>query len=423
MNRLARPKVSTWSMHVLRRLAPATAASVLLVASAQAVRAEDPRYTLDRTFGLSPYKEYGHFVRSAFIPRTYLLYDIDPEEPDRYLRGYAAATTQDGVRVYISEDLISQGTFTESIGHHELVFHGPARVCRRPACDLAIEDDTWDLDGGEAFDLVEEQELSKARILEMEALRGNQKITAYISESKLESYISTGLVTKRDAVFPRYAVTKAHATNLSTRCNTKIDKKKVVQKNRWTYFDELVFDHFSLGSKTDEGDSFIVTFSADRAYGDDGVVIQFYVYTVAPAASLGESNASDAEQPWHIIATVQYECLRVTTSERLLWIRVVELTYLDGSQRTSRLYPWGTPEGLLDHTTSPYLWSVNSKGQFKHLLAKLSRELGDRWMAGYFISEFNRSCKRESRADGYCKAHSYLTNQASGAAPANRQAE
>ena len=423
MNRMARPRVSNWPMHALRRLASVTTASVFLAASAQAVRAEDPKYTLDRTFGLSPYKENGYFVRSAFIPRTYLLYNIDPDEPDLYLRNYAAATTQDGVRVYISEDLISQGTFTENIGHHELVFHGPARVCRRPACDLAIEDDTWDLDGGEAFDLVEEQRFSSAQILEMEALRGNQKITAYISEDKLESYIRTGLVTKRDAVFPRYSVTKARATNLSTRCNTKIDKKKVVQKNLWTDFDEMVFSEFSLGHKTDEGDNFIVTFSQDKAYGDEGLVIQFYVYTIAPADLLDGSNVSDVGESWHIIAKVEYKCLPATIGEHLLWIRVVELAYLDGSKKTRRLYPWGTPEGLLDHTTSPYLWSVNSKSQFKHLLAKLSRELGDRWMAGYFISEFNRSCKRESRAAGYCKAHSYLTNQASGAAPANPTAQ
>ncbi|MBE4204034.1 hypothetical protein HJ090_18425 [Vibrio parahaemolyticus] len=67
---------------------------------------EEAYVTLVESFGVATEKEGAKYRTVTFIPRTFLLFDIDKEEPDfKVGKQYLAATTQDGVRVFCLKEL------------------------------------------------------------------------------------------------------------------------------------------------------------------------------------------------------------------------------------------------------------------------------------------------------------------------------
>ena len=60
---------------------------------------------------------------------------------------------------------------------------------------------------------------------------------------------------------------------------------------------------------------------------------------------------------------------------------------------------FGTPRDLLDLTNSPYMLSINKMGHFSRALEILSLKIDDRTLAGYAITELNRSCNSRERAN------------------------
>jgi len=77
---------------------------------------------------------------------------------------------------------------------------------------------------------------------------------------------------------------------------------------------------------------------------------------------------------------------------------------------TQLLEPWSTPENLSNNVLGayPYMWSVNTTDQYFDLMARLSEKFGDRALAGFFLSEFNRSCKKKDRKNKeICNSHNY----------------
>jgi hypothetical protein len=91
---------------------------------------------------------------------------------------------------------------------------------------------------------------------------------------------------------------------------------------------------------------------------------------------------------------------------------LVEIKYDKEKRRstTQLLKAWNTPENLCNQVLGayPYMWSVNTTDQYFNLMAKLSEKFGDRALAGFFLSEFNRSCKKADRKnESLCNAHSY----------------
>ncbi len=52
---------------------------------------------------------------------------------------------------------------------------------------------------------------------------------------------------------------------------------------------------------------------------------------------------------------------------------------------------------LKKHTKLPYFFSINNVNQYMNAIKYLGGIFDDRSIAGYFLSEFNRSCKATKR--------------------------
>jgi len=76
----------------------------------------------------------------------------------------------------------------------------------------------------------------------------------------------------------------------------------------------------------------------------------------------------------------------------------------------AQLHPGDTPQTLAGDLFGlyPYMWSVNTTTQYFDLMKVLSQKLGDRSLAGYFLAQFNRSCRERDRLNKReCNQHSY----------------
>lgn len=90
----------------------------------------------------------------------------------------------------------------------------------------------------------------------------------------------------------------------------------------------------------------------------------------------------------------------------------IELVTIGSSRRTDTVEitidEFGTPKDLLDLTGSPYMISINKPSHFTRALEILSRKIEDRTLAGYAITELNRSCGSSARSnDGRCLSYEY----------------
>ena len=144
-----------------------------------------------------------------------------------------------------------------------------------------------------------------------------------------------------------------------------------------------------------EEEAYRLTFN--RSYGEKNRAYQFRVYKISDH-QLNEDKK--------YVAQIIYKCETMGTVMRMHRILSVTLSNQDGSGIS--LDPIATPEGLRDWTNTPhYLYSVNNARQYFDLMDRLGELFPNRAEAGYFLSEFNRSCSSRYRSSDHCSRHQY----------------
>lgn len=367
---------------------------------------DDPYWAIEESFALSPEPYQGRYTVVAFIPRTFLLFDIDTEEPpdDILRRPYAAATTQDGVRVYMLEAAISEHPFTDWRGDQDLIFNTRIDVCRSSICDLGNDDDTFAINAGEAF--VKHQ--VNEQLFRLEGIRmvgaATQKVEGFISKSRLADLNERAIVTRMDLAQPRYDIQKYVSKELSLGCDEQYNVGDEQITRALSKEDEVIRDAFGIASVSGDGNT--VTLRFEKNIGGSDQAIEYRHYTINDN-SIDAAGGTEKPTVQHIAMQIEIECEQVGAElDKIRYTSVVAWNATKGI-RYGPYSPEGTPTNLKPYTKAPYLYSINNARQYKDLMETLGESIRDRAIAGYFLSEFNRSCNGEARKSEICASHSY----------------
>ena len=360
----------------------------------------EPQWAVKESFALGTEKELpGRYPVVTFIPRSLLLYNVDLVEPDMKAGPqYAAATTQDGVRVFLLEDTISKGTFKPVSGERFLIFNTARGVCEVPNCDTNDEDDLLPVSAGERF----RAEDQGGGLWKLTGNRDGEEIIGFISESRIGDLEAEAVVTDAARKLPRLTVAREKPLLPSLDCG---ETKKVGDTVKMETVDSegadaispaerTVFELFDLGTIAEAGGEYTVTFK--KAYGDENQAHEFRVYSVTD---------NELSKTAMFAAQLVLECGGTAPA----WSRdlIKSVTMFDDSPTRYDFSSFGAKPGLTQFTGAPYLWSVNNERQYRDLMAKLSGILGNRALAGFFLSEFNRSCRGSDRQKKECQEIEY----------------
>ena len=103
-----------------------------------------------------------------------------------------------------------------------------------------------------------------------------------------------------------------------------------------------------------------------------------------------------------------YLCERqgiVYSEERIQFVQIIRP---DNGRRYNLDYnDYKSSDTLMELIVPPFLFSVNCYDQYTNLMNKLGHVFEDRCLAGYFLSEFNRSCASRYRTRERCQSYSY----------------
>ena len=341
-------------------------------------------------YGVGIEKENGFYPVITFIPRTFLLFDIDFKEPDSKLgKKYLAATTQDGVRLYMLENAVSKSNFAQLFGpRHEIIFNTDYRVCLNPIGDLENDDDVLRIRSGEVFTAVE---IGYGQIIQLTGNRGTKSnpdpFSGYISKAKLEQLNKKAIVTYASLPHPRYRVIKRKSLNLNTQCGKKIELNQEIPLDTIADVDRLIIDSLNLAHirKNDDG-LFIIKF--EKEYGGEGKEIEYRVYEAFDQREKPERKET-------YIAQITYLCKDEVIDIRDRIEKVVLI--MKETLQPIVLDTCSTPKDLSKHTQAPYLFSINNETHYFQIMDYLGRKFSNRAIAGYFLAEFNRSCKGSVR--------------------------
>ncbi|MEQ9564255.1 MAG: hypothetical protein RLN85_00230, partial [Pseudomonadales bacterium] len=169
-----------------------------------AAEGDDLHYTLYRTWALAPAESENAFKIVAFLPEAYLFRVLQPDTEQLSGNNYSQVITQDGVEVLLYSDAISDWTFRQAVGSHEIIFNSPYRLCKTPACDKILEEQVWQIARGEAFKITGD-DLDYSDMVQISATRGNAILRGYIPREELEALSQNGIITRTDRRVPRYA--------------------------------------------------------------------------------------------------------------------------------------------------------------------------------------------------------------------------
>lgn len=361
--------------------------------------ADEAYVTLVETFGISTKKEEGKYRTITFIPRTFLLFDIDKEEPDQKVgKKYLAATTQDGIRVFILEKAVSNGPFKTVFGDQDVIFNKSHRVCFESSCNQDDDDQLLQINAGEVFK-TEEKIIDGSVVYKLIGNRGNRslvnEITGYISKDELDKLNHKSVVTYATLRHPRYALTSTEATAINTSCGEVIKTDETKSLSTISKTDQELIAAFNIAHIG--GDSNIIQFTRD--YGGPSREIVYKLYNVVDRRVEPQIETTYAAQ-------IVYNCDEKDIFRKRMFIESVSIL----NRRTSEAQtfkPDGTPNDLIELTGAPYLYSVNNSRQYFLLMDKLSDKFESRAFAGYFLAGFNRSCRGTDRRSEACQHSAY----------------
>lgn len=354
--------------------------------------------TLVETFGISTEKEEGKYRTITFIPRTFLLFDIDKKEPDLKVgTKYLAATTQDGIRVFILEKAVSNGPFKTVFGDQDVIFNKSHRVCFESSCNQEDDDQLLQINAGEVFK-TEEKVIDGSVVYKLIGNRGNRnivnEITGYISKEELDKLNLKSVVTYATLRHPRYGVTSTEATEINTSCGDVIEKDRTKSLNSISKADQELIVAFNIAHI---GNNNIIKFT--KGYGGAGQEIVYRLYNVVDRRMEPNIETTYAAQ-------IIFSCDEQGIFQKRKFIESVSI--LNRRTGEAQIFkPDGTPNNLIEVTGAPYLYSVNNSRQYFSLMEKLSDKFESRALAGYFLAGFNRSCRGTDRRSEACQHSAY----------------
>ncbi len=363
-----------------------------LLARAQAENS--PYYVVFETWGLATSPLETGLKIVSFLPERYLLYiDNRDAREEAFGREYLRAVTQDGVNVLVNPDDVSRSTFRERIGTHEVIFNSEFSLCKSPGC-RPIDDNAWSIARGDAFNIVATDE-NGFHTLEG---RRDELFRGYISETELNEWKQHGQITRADEPHPRYDIDKRRAATLATRCGELRRVNDLYLLESDDAATERVLNQLRV-AEIDDGRIKVTT-----EYGAAGRMYEFFSYHIEDHEARAPS-----ERFFRMAAAFRYVCrtgdLGVVTRE------YIEGVVLSSSRRTDvveiEIDDFGTPKNLLELTDSPYMISINKPSHFFRALEIISREIRDRTLAGYLVTELNRSCRSVERANRNSRCRSY----------------
>lgn len=386
-------------MVVTHRLVLALVVVVMCMGGTLAAQADDsPYFVVFQTWGLAtPPLETGLKV-VTFLPRRYLLYIEDRDALEKpFDREYLRAVTQDGVEVLVDPGSVSRSTFRQRIGNHEVIFNSEFLLCKIPGC---TQDDVsaWPIDRGDAFDIV----VTENGFRRLEGLR-DEPFQGYISIEQLDELKRRGHITRVDDSHPRYRVEKRRAATLATKCGE--------QRPAGNFYDLVPDDDATtavvelLRIATVEDQRVKVT----SGYGEPGRMYEFFSYHIEDLDHRDLDGERSADRFFHIAVAFKYAC----RARDLVGVTrdYIEVMTLASSRRDEsveiNINEFNTPRELRELTGSPYMISINKPRHFLGALEILNDKIADRTLAGYILTELNRSCPSEERANRQSKCLSY----------------
>jgi hypothetical protein len=361
--------------------------------------AENAYVTLVESFGISTKKEGDKFRTITFIPRTFLLFKIDREEPDNKVgRDYLAATTQDGVRVFIKERVVSKGPFKTVFGEQDVIFNKQQKVCYESSCNQDDDDQLLQINAGEVFTM-EERLVDSSIIYKLVGNRGNRnlvnEVIGYISKVELDELNQKSIVTYTGLKHPRYSVSSNESKKMNTTCGQKHIKGESKTLGPIDNTDKEIIDAFKLGSIS--LDKTVVNFS--KSYGDNKKEVIYKSYDVI-------DNRQKTAIKTQYAAQLIYSCDEQGIFQTRNFIESV--SFINSSTGEAQTFtPNGTPNDLHEKIGAPYLYSINNSRHYFALMDHLSTKFESRALAGYFLSGFNRSCRGTERKSIECQHKAY----------------
>lgn len=362
---------------------------------------DNTKVTKMETYGLHTEIEDGRYRVKTFVPRSFLLFNIDPNEPT--LKGlgkkYVAATTQDGARIFIRKDTISTYSYKDLYGAQDTIFNKAYIICLEMQCDLNNDEEVLKVDAGEVFKITKiEQEDSE--VIKLIGNRGNAQhedlVEGYISGKKLDTLNLQGITTFATLKHPRYKFKTIESTELRTSCGDMIEKGKKIPIESLSDTDKRIIDAFSLAIKPPNEKILIF----QKSFGGENKEIVYKEYEVT-------DQRSETYTKFFYVAQVIFRCNQQSILDKRIFIESVTMVRLD-TNYSHELTPLGTPDNLYQYIGAPYMYSVNSSRHYFSLINKLSEQFGDRALAGFFFSEFNGSCKSQYRiAQDECQHNLY----------------
>ena len=384
-------------------------ALILLVTSfpLNAAGDNDLHFTLYRTWALAPPESEDAFKIIAFLPEAYLFKILQKDAEVVSNNSYSRVVTQDGVEVLLYSGAISDWTFQQAVGNHELIFNSPYRLCKTPRCERIFDEQIWEVVRGEAFKITQGDPGYSDRV-QITATRGNDFVRGYMSGEELESLSRSGALTRTDRRVPRYSIQRYKSDTLSTSCGEQIQTGQNLPIPDTDMQAESLARLLKMGNLGEAG------IEIERGYGGDGYQYSFYLYEVADHAW----EADSPESRFHLAAGFKTKCASLGDSgqsvetfiEHAVFVNSRNLINGEPVQVDIPSHLFNTPEDLLQYTNDAYMISINKPEHFEGAIEILTTKIGDRALAGYILTELNRSCRSEMRiqySGSACRIYDY----------------
>lgn len=372
-----------------------------------AAEGDDLHYTLYRTWALAPAESENPFKIVAFLPEAYLFKVLQPNAEQVSGNSYSRVVTQDGAEVLLYSEAISDWTFRQAVGSHEIIFNSPYRLCKTPGCDKTLDEQVWEVARGEAFKITGDN-LDYSGRVQISATRGNAILRGFMPGEELEALSQNGAITRTDRRVPRYAIQRYKSDALGTRCGEQIESGETRPIAGGDLYSEDLARLLKMGKPASEGIEIL------KSYGGEGYQYSFYLYEV-------EDQAWEAESPeryFQMAAGFKTRCMPLGNSGQSVETFIDHVVFVNSRNRIngepvqvdipSGLF--GTPQDLLQYTNAAYMISINKPEHFERAIEILTRKIGDRTLAGYMLTELNRSCRSELRVQysgSVCRIYDY----------------
>jgi len=330
--------------------------------------------------------------------------------------------TQDGVKVLLYSGVISDLTFRQTVGDHELIFNSRYQLCKTIHCTSLNENanrNTWAIARSEAFKIVEETNSNQQSLIKIKATRGWEIIEGYLSQIELDELVAKGIVTRTDQLLPKYLIKKTKSSALSTSCG----ESDVIEISENDHVANRLIDLLQMGVEVPEekGMKESVQKQIDKKrieltkdYGTKDYLYAFYLYEIEDRTVAENSDQRFFQAASGLkISCTDNKTLGTPTKDYIDHaIFVNSRNQFNGEpfivDISSRLF--NTPRDIRQYTSDAYMISINKPEHFEQSIKILSDKIGDRTLAGYMLTELNRSCRSELRVQysgSVCRIYDY----------------